>query len=53
MILGVVGRPRIDKDIDCQILLERVCKLEKITRKTTHQDFSDDIFINTKIKNRK
>ena len=45
MFMGVVGRPKIDKNSDGRILLDRVSKTRAIKEKT-HQSFSDDVIIN-------
>ena len=49
MFMGVVGRPKIDKNSDGRILLDRVSKTRAIKKKT-HQCFSDDVIINSEIK---
>ena len=51
MFLSVIGRPRKDKEFNEKVLLERVSKTVMITKMTSHQKNSDDILINSEIKN--
>ena len=51
MFLSVIGRPRKDKGFNGKVLLERVSKTVMITKMTSHQKNSDDILINSEIKN--
>ena len=51
--MGVVGRPRPDKYFDGRIFLERIRKTYTIKKRTANQRFSDDVFINSEIKNGK
>ena len=53
MFIGVVGRPRPDNNFDYRIFLERISKTYIITKRIANQRFSDDVLINSKIKNRK
>ena len=53
MFMGVVGRSRLDKNFDGRIFLERIRKKYTIWKRITNQRFSDDVLINSEIKNRK
>ena len=48
--MGVVGRPRPDKNFDGRIFLERISKTCTIKKRTTNQRFSNDDLINSEIK---
>jgi len=50
MILGVVARPQNSKNFNGKILLETISKQEKVKIKSTHQNFNDDVIINTQLK---
>ena len=50
MFLGVVGRPIPHCCFDGKVLLERVSEDILVTKQTAHQNFSDDILINSAIK---
>jgi len=54
MFMGCVGRPRKDKNFDGKIFLERISETSLVTeqtRKTANQNFSDDVLVNSEIKN--
>ena len=50
MFLGCIGRPRPDKGFDGKILLERISETTVVTKMTANQNFSDDVLINSEIK---
>ena len=50
MFMGVVARPRPDKNFDGRIFLERVSKNTTIGKLTAHTNFSDDVLINQQLK---
>ena len=53
MFMGVVGRPRPDKNFDGHSFLEKISKTYKNYKKTANQRFSDDVLINSEIKSGK
>ena len=53
IFIGVVGRPRSDKNLDGRIFLEIISKTYTIKKRTANQRFSDDVLINSEIKNGK
>ena len=53
MSTGFVGCSRPDKNFDGRIFLERIRKKYTIWKRITNQRFSDDVLINSEIKNRK
>ena len=50
MFMGVVGRPDKYRNVDGRIHLERVSKCVEVKKLTSHQNFSDNIIINSEIK---
>ena len=50
MFLGVVGRPIPYRGFDGKVLLERVSKDVLVIKQPAHQNFSDDILVNSAIK---
>ena len=53
MFMGVFGRPRPDKNFDGRIFLEIISKTYTIKKRTANQRLSDDVLINSEIKNGK
>ena len=47
MFMGVIARPREDRNFDGKILLERVSEEKTLTRNSTNQNFSVDLNVNT------
>ena len=50
MFMGVVGNPIPERGFDGRIFLERISKDEVVTKKMSHQRFSDDRLVNHQIK---
>lgn len=50
MFMGVVGRPVESKIFDGHVHLERVSKAVEVKKLTSHQNFSDDVLVNSEIK---
>ena len=48
--MGVVGNPIPERGFDGGIFLERISKVEVVTKKMSHQRFSDDRLVNHQIK---
>ena len=50
MFLGVVGRPIPYRGFEGKVLHERVSEDVLVTKQTAHQNFSDDVLVNSAIK---
>ena len=50
MYLGVVARPRPDKQFNGRIMLKRVARTQKVKAKTRNENFSTDVKINCAIR---
>ena len=50
MFLGVVGRPTPYRNFDGKALRERVSEDVLVTKQTAHENFSDDVLVNSAIK---
>ena len=53
MFMGVITRPLPRRNFDGKILLERVSEQVEVTRQTAHTNFTDDVLMNTSLKNGK
>ena len=48
--MGITGRPIPEKNFDGRVRLERVSKTVEVKKLTSYQNFSDDVIINSEIK---
>ena len=51
VFMGVIARPLLHRNFDGKILLERASEQVEVTRQTAHTNVTDDVLINTSLKN--